>query len=160
MGLDDPMDPSVEGVVENPTINIHHWALPANNHTLLVIGDECGGAAAPACVGAQNVGPTTASTPTGAIWFYDISDPSTPVLQGYVSAPTETENPAPCTAHFGDVVGDREVLATGCYQPGRRPRRLLRSNDANDRRPGRPGSQRLGRPVHQRTPRHRQQRRR
>jgi hypothetical protein len=118
LDVSDPMTPTVEGVIENPAINIHHWAMPNADHSILVIGDEYGGTLAPACFGAATQDERTVSTPTGAVWFYDIDQPEQPAPLGYVSPPTETENPQPCTSHFGDLVGDRDMVAVGWYHQG------------------------------------------
>ncbi len=118
LGIQDPLDPTVEGIIENPLINIHHYALPAQDHELLLIGDEYGGAAAPACFGATTQGERTLSTPTGALWIYDISDPAAPVLQGWLSPPSQAEAPTPCTAHFGRLIEDRPLIAMGWYNAG------------------------------------------
>lgn len=122
MDVSDPMEPVIEGVITNPLVNIHHTAIPTDDHDLLLVGDEYGGAAAPACFGYEDTGTPLGpvSTPTGALWFYDISTPTAPVLQGYLSAPTPSEGPlsSPCTAHFGDFVGDRPLYAMSWYTAG------------------------------------------
>jgi hypothetical protein len=121
LDVSDPMDPNVEGVIANPAINIHHWAQPSQDHDLLIIGDEYGGTQAPACFGAQDTeqpDERTVSAPTGAIWFYDIRQPEQPTPLGWVSPPMETENPRPCTSHFGDLIPDRDKIAVGWYHQG------------------------------------------
>lgn len=121
MDVADPMEPEIVGVITNPLINIHHTAIPTDDHDLLLVGDEYGGTLLPACHGYEDTGTEAGavSTPTGALWFYDISEPTAPVLQGYVSAPTPSEgNAATCTAHFGDFVGDRPLFAMGWYTAG------------------------------------------
>jgi hypothetical protein len=53
------------------------------------------------------------------VWIYDISDPATPLLLSWVSPPLNIGgSPIPCTAHFGDFVGEAPVLAVGWYQAG------------------------------------------
>jgi hypothetical protein len=118
LDITDVTEIEVEGVIANPAINIHHWAIPNEDQSILVVGDEYGGTLAPACFGSQTVQDRTASTPTGAVWFYDIRNPEQPRPLGYVSAPTETENPQPCTSHFGDVLPDRNVVAVSWYHQG------------------------------------------
>ncbi len=122
--ISDPQEPSVVTRIHNPAINIHHWALPLHNGTLLAIGDEFAGStdAAAGCLATEDIPgvPGTQSDPVGAVWLYDISDESTPIPLGYVSAELPTDNvpPTPCTAHFGEQVGDRDMLVVGWRAAG------------------------------------------
>jgi hypothetical protein len=122
----DPADPSVVGQVTNPSITIHHWARPVDGGDLLVIGDEFLGATGPhaqgCAAGTENpTGEGTLTDPLGALWFYDISDPSNPSLEGWLGADEMQEAgipPRPCTAHFGDQVGDRSKLVVSFIRGG------------------------------------------
>jgi hypothetical protein len=114
----DPLNPKVLSAIENPLINIHHSAFTILNHTVLVIGDEYGGAALYACYGSVTppVGGTV-STPTGAIWFYDLTTP-VPTLLSWISPPI-ARPPATCTAHFGSEIGQGTgMVAYGWYSAG------------------------------------------
>ncbi len=119
MDIADPMAPEVLGTIENPAVTIHHWALPNQDHSILIVGDEFAGAASPvsSCLGEAETPVKQVSQPTAGLWFYDISDPTTPVPQGYISAPLQPEASV-CTAHFGELVGDRDLVATGWYTAG------------------------------------------
>lgn len=118
LDISDPTEPAIEGAITNPAINIHHWAVPSNDHDVLMIGDEFAGAAAPStCLAHAGTPAGDASQPEGGIWFYDISDPAAPVPQSFLSAPPVPTQDT-CTAHFGEVLPDRDVLATGWYTGG------------------------------------------
>jgi len=122
--VSDPENPEIVTRIANPAVNIHHWAVPVNNGTTLVIGDELGGASHEAlngCPGASTTNPATGGTttdPVGALWFYDISDPTQPVPQSWISASeTRTETGA-CTAHFGEILDDRDTMIVGFLSGG------------------------------------------
>jgi hypothetical protein len=118
LDISDPQAPAMEGQVTNPAINIHHWAVPAQDHDLLIIGDEFAGAAAPStCLGHASTSAGDVSQPEGGLWFYDISDPQAPVPMGFLSAPTHATQDV-CTAHFGEVLPDRDQMAVGWYTAG------------------------------------------
>lgn len=119
--IEDPADPKILQVVHNPGTNIHHAAYPAKNHTLLVIGDELGGAAlSPGCAVPDQA--------YGGVWFVDISDLSKPMPLGWWAPAEAHEAPvdpssAPfvvptCTAHFGNFVEDRDLMVMGFYTAG------------------------------------------
>ncbi|HJQ93231.1 MAG TPA: hypothetical protein VJ874_02975, partial [Candidatus Thermoplasmatota archaeon] len=86
---------------------------------------------------------TGTSTPLGALWFFDISDPADPQMLSWISpplvapvAPTVPESPATgpsvagqlangaystvpnCTAHFGQVVPGEDKIVLGWYTAG------------------------------------------
>ncbi len=120
--ISDPADPQVVTRIVNPAISIHHWALPAHNGSLLIIGDEFGGStdAAAGCF-INEPGPQgTLSDPLGAVWFYDLSGEGPPMPISYVSAayPTDHVPPTPCTAHFGEVVPGQDLLLVGWRAAG------------------------------------------
>lgn len=54
----------------------------------------------------------------GALWFYDISDPSSPTLLGSFS--TEELDPTKnfCTSHFYNFVPGSALLVVGWYRSG------------------------------------------
>ena len=109
--MKDPMKPKVVSTIRNPALNIHHSAASARNGTLLILGDEYGGAITPAC---QPAG----KTPTGAIWFYDVKDPANPKMLGYLPPPAGTP-PELCTAHNFNVIDDNHMVSA-FYQGGTR----------------------------------------
>ena len=106
----DPQRPKVVSTITNPLLNIHHSAATARNGTLLALGDEWAGAIAPACI------PTGAPAPTGAIWFYDISDAANPKELGSLPPP-KGEQGKTCTAHNFNFVDD-DHLVSGFYSAG------------------------------------------
>lgn len=105
----DPHAPKVVSTITNPAISIHHSAATTRNGTLLAIGDEYAGVLAPACHPAS-------TAPTGAIWFYDISDPASPQRLGFVPPPAG-EPGTVCTAHNFNWVDDN-FLVSGFYSAG------------------------------------------
>lgn len=125
--VSDPKQPEVVSRITNPSISIHHWARPVENGTLLVIGDEFLGATGPhaqGCPGSLPANPTGSGTltpPIGALWFYDVSDPANPQLEGWLGAEEMQEvgvPPEPCTAHFGAPVADRSKMAVSFIRGG------------------------------------------
>lgn len=113
--ISDPVNPRILSVIVNPLINIHHSAAFNWEGDTLVLGDELGGAAvAPGCVEDE--------VPLGALWFYDISNPTFPVPQGFFVIPQrEGELALPCTAHNYNIVplkDGRDVLVTAWYTGG------------------------------------------
>lgn len=106
----DPLAPKVVSTIHNPLISIHHSAATARDGKLLIIGDEYAGVLAPAC---HPVG----KAPTGAIWFYDISNPASPKELGHVPPPAGAPGTV-CTAHNFNVVEGRDVMVAGFYSAG------------------------------------------
>lgn len=115
--ISDPWSPVIIQVIDWPGTNIHHAVWDAWNGTLLILGDEFAGVAAPSppCS-------ATVSDPTSALWFFDISDLATPLPMGYFQIQhdqslAEGGLPAYCSTHFGDVFSDR-YLVMGWYAAG------------------------------------------
>lgn len=115
--VSDPKSPRIVQVIDWPGTNIHHGVWDARNGTLLVLGDEFAGVAAPS--------PPCSSTvrdPTSALWFFDISDLAAPVPVGYFQVEWDQSLgegglPQYCSTHFGDVFSDR-YLVMGWYAAG------------------------------------------
>jgi len=113
--LSDPVNPRVVSHIVNPAMNIHHSSTFSFDANTLVLGDELGGAAVtPGCAdGSEHL-------PLGALWFYDVSNPATPVLKSSYSIPQQ-EISAFCTAHNFNVVpleSGRDVLVSAWYNGG------------------------------------------
>jgi len=94
-----------------------HFSILNQDGTVLVVGDELGGGGLPP-------GCSAPGAPTGALWFYDVSDESDPKLLGWYSPGhhLEADNlEASCTAHHGRLVPDpdgRDILAMSFYGAG------------------------------------------
>lgn len=73
----DPLDPAVIGEIFNPMIQYSHYAVANHDGTILAIDDEA--FAAHECV--------TGHSPTGRVWFYDITTPQAPIPIGSRQAP-------------------------------------------------------------------------
>lgn len=120
-----------------PVRTLHHLAMPNEDGTILIIGDEHNGGGSP---GTCWYNDGAKSTPFGALWFYDISDEAKPELLSWISPPTVDPEPpagAPaeptnpnawtgtvfgtspnCTAHFGTLIPGEEKLAMAWYSAG------------------------------------------
>jgi hypothetical protein len=122
--------------------SLHHFATASNDGSILIIGDEHRGGGNPgACFHYDPV--TGTSTPLGALWFFDISDLSDPVLLSWLSPPfvapvvptlPTSPNTDPsvigqlvggaytavpnCTAHFGQVLPGQDKIVIGWYSAG------------------------------------------
>jgi hypothetical protein len=131
------------GKTDNPilgTRGLHHLAASNADGTLLLIGDEFSGGGQPGSCFAHDPF-TGASTPLGALWFYDVKDEAKPVLKGYLSPPTMTPQTPPssagpiplptspvdpfgdtagagCTAHFGTLVPGEQKMVIAWYNAG------------------------------------------
>ncbi len=101
-------------------VSFSHLAMPNHDGTVLIVGDETGGGAGPGC-DLHVEAPTgqTASGPLGNLFFYDISGDKekAPELRGSYS-PSATDERGGCTAHFGDIIGDRPLILMAFYTAG------------------------------------------
>lgn len=134
LGVVDELNDPVAGnplLNQHPLRSLHHLAAANADGTILIIGDEHNGGGSPGACFLND--PTTGlSTPIGALWFYDISDESNPELLSWISPPTveprpnsllnDPTNPWPvvpsCTAHFGEVIEDRDQIVIAWYNAG------------------------------------------
>ena len=91
------------------------------NHdaSVMIVGDETGGGAAPGCDAYAEVpvAGNTVTGPLGNLFFYDITDETNPVLHGSYS-PAAWEQKGSCTAHFGGVIEDTNHLVMAFYTAG------------------------------------------
>ena len=112
--ISDPARPIILSRIRNPQMQIHHSSAFSWDGNVLVLGDEKGGAAAAGgCM-------TSGQAPTGALWFYDISDPLRPQQEGWFVTP-QNETSTMCTAHNFNVVpvnSDKRILVTSWYHSG------------------------------------------
>ncbi|HVF52209.1 MAG TPA: hypothetical protein VNC78_01240 [Actinomycetota bacterium] len=105
----NPAKPELLATIHNPAIQIHHSTGFTWDGKYLVLGDEFGGAAAGGCVGNSDV-------PMGAMWFYDIADPTSPEQVGYYAPPRVFEIPDDpeeaqrprCTTHNFNIVPTKD----------------------------------------------------
>ena len=72
--ISNPAEPEILAHINNPAIQIHHSSAFTWDGKYIALGDEAGGAAQGASQGCNGQQDSTA----GAMWFYDISDPSNP----------------------------------------------------------------------------------
>lgn len=130
------------GITSTPLRNLHHFATASNDGNILIIGDEHRGGGNPGACFYYNEA-TGTSTPIGALWFYDITIPSDPLLLSWISPPTvmpqapavpSNPNADPsvagqavnsaytavpnCTAHFGTVIPGEDKIVIAWYSAG------------------------------------------
>ncbi len=102
--VSDPAKPEIVSRIFNPSIEIHHGTGVTWDQKVLAIADEFAGSVTGECAGDQN-------SPIGALWFYDISDLSSPQPLGYYNVPRggrpDTVNEAAyiaCTTHNFNIL--------------------------------------------------------
>lgn len=109
LDVSDPTRPRQISEVANPLIEYHHSAVASPDQKILVVGDE-------SLFTAHEC--SEAEVPRGALWLYDISDPSEPREIGYISPPRGPFVASPfgvpaCTAHnFNFVRGSRQLVTS------------------------------------------------
>lgn len=133
----DPRNPSVivsvpvhHGVAGTPSGSVpfeafSHYAGLNRDGTVLLVGDENGGGGLPpGCVASVSTDAGGVSVPVGAVWFYDVSTETSPLLMGWYSAmndPQIKSATSSCTAHHGRLVPDpqgRDLLVMAFYGAG------------------------------------------
>lgn len=87
----DPLEPEFLGRIVNPAIQYSHYAVANHDGTILAIDDEA--FAAHECHSGQS--------PTGRVWFYDISNPTVPIPAGSFAPPRGGRE----TAGIGNYAG-------------------------------------------------------
>ncbi len=111
--VSDPLAPVILSRTPTPQVFFNHSATFSPDGNLLVVGDEAHGVTS--CAG----------VPTGAIWFYDVSNPAAPVLVGYhgvargsvVSSFWATPDTW-CSAHMYNFKPGTRLLVTAWYEGG------------------------------------------
>ncbi len=111
--VSDPLAPVVISRTPTPQVFFNHSATFSPDGDLLVVGDEAFGVTS--CAG----------VPTGALWFYDVSDPATPILTGYYGAERGSAvssffaTPDTwCSAHMYNFRPRSRLLVTAWYEGG------------------------------------------
>ncbi len=124
--ITNPASPIILSRIVNEDIQIHHSSAFTWDGKLVALGDEFAGAAAPAadgCTGNQN-------STTGAMWFYDITDRTSPRHLGHYALPRRPAVPGDqdeadykrCTTHNFNIIPMRDpnryVAVSSYYQGG------------------------------------------
>ncbi len=111
--VSDPLAPVPIGEIVNPSIFYHHSAVATHDGKYLVIGDE--NVEADECEGGT----------TGALWVYDITDPTLPKPVGYFGisrgqAPGSagSDRESYCTAHLYNFIPGTYVMVASWYAAG------------------------------------------
>lgn len=122
MDISDPTKPEILAETRNPELELDHSSAVTWDGKIAIIGDEHAGA-----VGGGGCSPDS-SSPVGAMWFYDISDPENPVHLGNHSLPRIPPVDSPeeierfrCTTHNFNVVPMRDpkkYIAVSSYYSG------------------------------------------
>jgi hypothetical protein len=122
LDISNPRAPETLSYVQNPAIELDHSAQLTWDGKYAVIGDEHAGAA-----GGGGCS-TNQDSPVGAMWFYDITDRSNPVLDGSYSLPRVPPVDSPeeaerfrCTTHNYMVLPMRDAnryVAVSPYYSG------------------------------------------
>ena len=111
--ISDPVHPVVLHRIVNPAINIWHSGAFTWDGKYAVFGDEEGGAV-------MTHGCTPPRTVPGAVWFYEVANPTAPA--GFFSLPREqgTSGELTCTIHNYTVVPVRNkyLLLSAAYEAG------------------------------------------
>jgi hypothetical protein len=113
--ISDPRDPVIMTIIRNPAVNIHHGARPSADGNILILDDEWLGA-----TGAGS-GCAIPGAPTGALWFYDVTDPRQPQLKSFWSPPTPEPFDDFCSSHFYEAFEDsegRDLVVSSWYEHG------------------------------------------
>jgi hypothetical protein len=102
--ISDPLQPVILSRIVNPSIQIHHSAALTWDGKYMVIGDEFAGSVTGTCPGER-------PWPVGAMWFYDVTDPATPLVAGYYNIPrralpesSEEAGYLACTTHNFNIL--------------------------------------------------------
>lgn len=120
--LKNPGKPEIVSRIVNPSIEIHHGTGVTWDGKVLAIADEFAGSVTGECAGHQQ-------SPIGALWFYDVSDPTAPSLLGYYNVPRGARPDSPdeasyvvCTSHNFNVIPmkdkKRYIAAVGYRSAG------------------------------------------
>ena len=112
--VSDPLKPVTIAHIPNPANQFNHSAAVSHDGKLLIIGDEAIGGSE--CVGG----------PTGALFAYDITDPSLPIPQGYFGidrgplpvGSSNVDRNTWCSAHLFNFVPGTYTLVTSWYAAG------------------------------------------
>lgn len=119
--ISNPAKPKILARITNPDVQIWHSAAFTWDGKYAIISDEYGGAAGGGgCAGDKD-------STVGAMWFYNIEDPSDPQLEGHYSLPRipvwDDEQEAArsrCTTHLYTILPmkDGRYIALGSYYSG------------------------------------------
>ncbi len=121
--ISDPAHPEILARITNPDVQIHHSAAFTWDGKYAIISDEYGGAAGGGgCAGDPD-------STIGAMWFYNIEDPSAPALEGHYSLPRIPEwddeqeaQRSRCTTHLYTILPmkdpNRYVAVSSYYSGG------------------------------------------
>ena len=120
--ISNPAKPEILARITNPDIQIHHSAAFTWDGKYAIISDEYGGAAGGGGCAADK------DSTIGAMWFYDITDRSNPVLKGHYSLPRippaddqDEASSLRCTTHLYTILPMKDpnkYIAVSSYYAG------------------------------------------
>ena len=108
--IHDPAHPVRLSHFDNPLVSNHHSTAFSNDGNTLVLDDEI---YTGICEGGTD-------TPSGVLWFYDVSDPRAPKELGFFQLPRPNADHF-CYSHESNVVplrGPRDIVVTGWFGGG------------------------------------------
>lgn len=109
--IKDPLEPKILAHIRDVPDAIWHSSDTSNDGEIAIFGFESFGPGQVSCSG-------TGTGISGALWFYDVSDPTTPKQLGHFVPPRAVDGL--CTAHnFSVIPGiERDALVTAWYSAG------------------------------------------
>ncbi|MEA2498745.1 MAG: hypothetical protein QOH26_1150 [Actinomycetota bacterium] len=122
LDISDPADPKVLSTIVNQDIQFHHSSSFTWDGKYIIISDEYGGAeGGGGCAADEN-------STVGAMWFYNITDPENPSLEGHYSLPRIPTADTPeeavrlrCTTHLYNILPTKDkkrYVAVSSYYSG------------------------------------------
>lgn len=124
LDVTDLLEPVVLSTIQPQDLFFHHTAFPNQDHSLLIISDEnrtmepaitC---SLPELPVLGCLLPAEPEPKGGTVWFYDLADPEAPAFKGLVEPPIVEMPDRLYSAHDGDFVGDRPLLAYAWFGAG------------------------------------------
>lgn len=119
--IENPAKPEILARITNPDVQIWHSAAFTWDGKYAIISDEYGGAGGGGgCTGDKD-------STVGAMWFYDIEDPTNPTLAGHYSLPrvppadsADEAHPYRCTTHIYTILPmkSNKYIAVSSYYRG------------------------------------------
>jgi hypothetical protein len=120
--IKDPAKPEILSRITNPEVQVWHSAAFTWDGKYAIISDEFAGASGGGCEGDKD-------STIGAMWFYDIADPTDPKLKGHYSLPRVPPNADSgdeaqyyrCTTHIYTILpmkDEKKYIAVSSFYAG------------------------------------------
>lgn len=122
LDISKPAHPKILSTIRNQNIQFHHSSSFTWDGKYVIISDEYGGAEGGGGCAADK------DSSVGAMWFYKITDPENPTLEGHYSLPRIPEADTPdeasrlrCTTHLYNILPTKDpkrYVAVSSYYSG------------------------------------------